>query len=711
MWDDQDDDNFTSRSDKSRPQKGKHKFRSPSRTILQMDVVTGKCLGRFPTFTAVTNATGMTYRMVHSILVGERESMQGWRFCYEDDEGQFPKKKQRKQRPSNESSSLSLVEGNLKASTVSATKPKSGRARMIEQIDSSAGQVVQVHRSSTAAGESIGTTQSMISRIVSTSDSNSMLAPRINVFDETAIAATKMLKKSGSQMVEQIDLSTGQVVRVHESYTVAGQSIGTSRATISRIVKGERASYKGWTFRRVAETAVSNTGRQSQPQSQEVEQIEVATGHVVTTHVSLGAAARAVKCSRHRITRIVHGKHKNHDDNIIEGYTFRARGATTPNKHQSISIGNTSNSLVSAASGATRHSRRCKQSVQVVGVVTGAKADGHDRRVIAKVAEGEIDDLDGDAVRVQATKAAMPSRKRKCSPNSNLRGITKTKNSRKWAAQIAVGGKSRFIGTFDCKIRASHAYEIAREYCEARSATACSAEDLFCEARKAALDGVIEHFTRLEKAAAASDTVETATANSSRPSVNEAHMDGPGMAALARVILTESAEARSATVESADAFVNDEHLDSRPVAALANKKTTEVAESADALVNEKDLAMAALANEIATEAVEAGSTASESSDISVNEKNLSAFDGLNEHFDDRIIAAQTHEIATEVIEVGFATIESSTEPSADEPHLSVFDGLNEHSDDRKIAAQTHEIATEVIEAGSATIEAATEASA
>jgi hypothetical protein len=39
---------------------------------------------------------------------------------------------------------------------------------------------------------------------------------------------------------------------------------------------------------------------------------------------------------------------------------------------------------------------------------------------------------------------------------------------------------------------------------------------------------------------------------------------------------------------------------------------------------------------------------------------------------------------------------------------SAFDGLNEHSDDRQIAAQPHEIEKETIGARSATIESATD---
>ena len=43
-----------------------------------------------------------------------------------------------------------------------------------------------------------------------------------------------------------------------------------------------------------------------------------------------------------------------------------------------------------------------------------------------------------------------------------MRGVTQ-RPSRKWQAQLYYAGKSRYIGVFDSKDKASLAYEIARE--------------------------------------------------------------------------------------------------------------------------------------------------------------------------------------------------------------------------------------------------------
>jgi hypothetical protein len=69
--------------------------------------------------------------------------------------------------------------------------------------------------------------------------------------DETMMNATMML--------EQIVFSTGQVVRVHSSFTAAGEAIDTTPSIISRLVDGDLESFRGWTFRRVVPAVATTT--------------------------------------------------------------------------------------------------------------------------------------------------------------------------------------------------------------------------------------------------------------------------------------------------------------------------------------------------------------------------------------------------------------------------------------------------------------------
>jgi hypothetical protein len=95
---------------------------------------------------------------------------------------------------------------------------------------------------------------------------------------------------SCSQMVEQIDATTNQVVRVHQSFAAAGASIGTTPVMISRIVEGDVASYHGWMFRRVVPaaaaaaptTAITTTIQPSQVSLERIPIDAAATGQVVT---------------------------------------------------------------------------------------------------------------------------------------------------------------------------------------------------------------------------------------------------------------------------------------------------------------------------------------------------------------------------------------------------------------------------------------------
>jgi hypothetical protein len=80
---------------------------------------------------------------------------------------------------------------------------------------------------------------------------------------------------------------------------------------------------------------------------------------------------------------------------------------------------------------------------------------------------------------------------------TQLRGVT-MRPSGKWQAQLYYAGKSRYIGVFDSKEKASLAYEIAREVLktdkgEEGPSTAEETDRNVALARKAAFAGITEH--------------------------------------------------------------------------------------------------------------------------------------------------------------------------------------------------------------------------
>lgn len=80
---------------------------------------------------------------------------------------------------------------------------------------------------------------------------------------------------------------------------------------------------------------------------------------------------------------------------------------------------------------------------------------------------------------------------------ATLRGVT-MRPSGKWQAQLYYAGKSRYIGVFDSKEKASLAYELAREVLKTDDGKTgpTSAEETdrnVSLARKAAFAGITEH--------------------------------------------------------------------------------------------------------------------------------------------------------------------------------------------------------------------------
>ena len=63
---------------------------------------------------------------------------------------------------------------------------------------------------------------------------------------------------------------------------------------------------------------------------------------------------------------------------------------------------------------------------------------------------------------VNSVYGSDSSKRKKKLEASTLRGVT-CRPSGKWQAQLYYAGKSRYIGVFDSKDKASYAYEVARE--------------------------------------------------------------------------------------------------------------------------------------------------------------------------------------------------------------------------------------------------------
>lgn len=86
------------------------------------------------------------------------------------------------------------------------------------------------------------------------------------------------------------------------------------------------------------------------------------------------------------------------------------------------------------------------------------------RKVSAKHAPASPEDRDRITAAIRAVNDVYGNgkEKRKKLESVTLRGVT-CRPSGKWQAQLYYAGKSRYIGVFDSKEKASLAYEIARE--------------------------------------------------------------------------------------------------------------------------------------------------------------------------------------------------------------------------------------------------------
>lgn len=71
----------------------------------------------------------------------------------------------------------------------------------------------------------------------------------------------------------------------------------------------------------------------------------------------------------------------------------------------------------------------------------------------------------GENIRVATRSQNAMNRSATAKSKSGIKGVSWSRNKNKWAAYITGGGKSRFIGYFDCKVDAGKAYDIkAKEY-------------------------------------------------------------------------------------------------------------------------------------------------------------------------------------------------------------------------------------------------------
>jgi hypothetical protein len=103
--------------------------------------------------------------------------------------------------------------------------------------------------------------------------------------------------------------------------------------------------------------------------------------------------------------------------------------------------------------------KRVRKTVQTTAVGEGGGGRGK-----SKVTASDPTDKQRIADAIAAVNAVYGNgtEKQRKLNEVTLRGVTQ-RPSRKWQAQLYYAGKSRYIGVFDSKDKASLAYEIARE--------------------------------------------------------------------------------------------------------------------------------------------------------------------------------------------------------------------------------------------------------
>ena len=103
--------------------------------------------------------------------------------------------------------------------------------------------------------------------------------------------------------------------------------------------------------------------------------------------------------------------------------------------------------------------KRVRKTVQTTAVGEGSGGRGK-----SKVTASDPTDKQRIADAIAAVNAVYGNgtEKQRKLNEVTLRGVTQ-RPSRKWQAQLYYAGKSRYIGVFDSKDKASLAYEIARE--------------------------------------------------------------------------------------------------------------------------------------------------------------------------------------------------------------------------------------------------------
>lgn len=130
--------------------------------------------------------------------------------------------------------------------------------------------------------------------------------------EETKVKLMTMSKTK--KKVEQIDIKTNEVIAIFNSVAEAARSNNYSRQNISKVCNGKIISAYGYKWR------FSDCPIEHSPckKSKSVEQIDLNTGEVINTFISLTEAAKHVSGLGNRIGEVCNGKRDS-----MYGYCWR----------------------------------------------------------------------------------------------------------------------------------------------------------------------------------------------------------------------------------------------------------------------------------------------------------------------------------------------------------------------------------------------------
>lgn len=104
--------------------------------------------------------------------------------------------------------------------------------------------------------------------------------------------------------VEQLDINTEQVLKQYSSLSEAAKAVAGDSSNISKVCKGINKTYHGYKWRYKDNITYINKNFSSRP----VCKLDLKTGEIIETYLSISQAARSVKGDSSYISKVCRGK-------------------------------------------------------------------------------------------------------------------------------------------------------------------------------------------------------------------------------------------------------------------------------------------------------------------------------------------------------------------------------------------------------------------